>query len=140
MTTLKMQKPTRLLHGVSPIFHEDLVVGESSTQGKGLFITRTVGPDVYLGNMVGTKVPQGGPNTTHTIWLEHGGIKVSQQCCFRYINHNPHPNVEMLEVDGDVEIWTRTRLMPGDELFSDYSGGEGLTWEEIEDAEESSDK
>lgn len=89
-----------------------LVVADSKIHGKGLFATERIKKGTVIGFCRTRKMRK---PSSYTLWLEDGPVDVT--CRFKYINHNPNPNVAYYD---DLSVVALKAIRSGEELTHHY--------------------
>ena len=99
---------------------EELVhVALSPIDGQGLFASRTIKKETYLGTYDG---PAAKRNGKYVLWVVDGDEVVGRRGMnkLRYVNHSEEPNAEFVGFD----LFALRRIAPDEEITVDYTAGE----------------
>ena len=139
MLPIRPGKSNMEIHGVEGTIEAlpdspNVYVDDSKVNGKGIFASRRLKKGELIGVYYGVRADV---DSRFVLWITNNDtgeeIGIMGKNNMKYINHAPKPNAHF---DSD-HLYADRIIKKGEEIFFDYSGGEGVEFgEEDEDEEE----
>ena len=138
MLPIRPGKSNMEIHGVEGAIEAlpdspNVYVGDSEVDGKGIFASRRIKKGELIGVYYGVRADV---DSRFVLWITNNDtneeIGIMGKNNMKYINHAPKPNAHF---DSD-HLYADRIIKKGEEIFFDYSGGEGVEFGEEEDEEE----